>query len=212
MCTRFFIEEINEEILSITRSVENSFLADRFRSVLAKPVRVSGEFRPADIAPVIAQNRHGKKKVFPMLWGYTFPNIPHPVVNARVETAGRKPAFQEDWQKHRCIIPASWYFEWAHYPMPDGKTKTGEKYAIQPVGQTSTLLAGLYRFENDLPVFTVLTRKPEGKLAELHDRMPLILPEDAAEDWICPERDPVQIASSALTEMFLERVDGQMTL
>ena len=147
-----------------------------------------------------------------MLWGYTFPKIKHPVVNARIETAGAKPAFKEDWRSHRCIIPASWYFEWKHYPMPDGKTKTGEKYAIQPVGRTMTLLAGLYRFEKELPVFTVLTRAPEGEVTEIHDRMPVILPEDAAEEWVCPNRNPKQIASASLTEMFLERVDGQIEI
>ena len=36
------------------------------------------------------------------------------LLNARSETAAEKPAFREDWRRHRCIVPATYYFEWEH--------------------------------------------------------------------------------------------------
>ncbi len=100
-----------------------------------------------------------------MKWGFTLPGSKQPLVNARVETAADKPTFSESWRWHRCIIPASWYYEWQHYKTDDGKNKTGDKYLIQPKDSSATWLGGLYRIEDDLPVFTVLTKAPTEELA-----------------------------------------------
>ena len=46
-------------------------------------------------------------------------------------------------------------------------------------------MAGLYRIEHETePVFTILTREPALNIAFIHDRMPVILPEDATCDWL----------------------------
>ena len=68
-----------------------------------------------------------------------------------------------------------------------------------------TYLAGLYRIEEErglrYPVFTVLTREPGEILSKIHNRMPVILPEDAISDWIKPDADPGRIVSEALADM-----------
>lgn len=61
---------------------------------------------------------------------FNYPNHDSTVFNARVESAKNKPTFKDAWKSHRCIIPASYYFEWEHFKSPDGKTKIGDKYAI----------------------------------------------------------------------------------
>ena len=99
----------------------------------------------------------------------------------------------------------TYYFEWEHFKSPDGKTKTGDRYAIQPVEADMTWLCGLYRMENDLPVFVVLTREPSAELASIHDRMPLILPEDKLDEWITHTTQPESLLSHALTEMIIEK-------
>lgn len=128
------------------------------------------------------------------------------IVNARLETASEKPTFREAWKSHRCIVPASWYYEWEHYQTSDGKTKTGEKYLIQPRGATVTWLCGLYRIEGELPVFTILTREPSAELRELHDRMPLMLPREAIGEWVRPDTRPETLLPYALTDMAFEKV------
>ena len=55
---------------------------------------------------------------------------------------------------------------------------------LQPKNETMTWLAGIYRMEEGLPVFTVLTREPSEGIAHIHDRMPLILPKHIIDQWI----------------------------
>ena len=146
-----------------------------------------------------------------MRWGYQIPGRSL-LVNARVETAAEKPSFRESWQIHRCIIPASWYYEWEHLIGNSGQKKTGDKFMIQPIGYTMTYLAGLYRMEEGLPVFTVLTREPSEELKQIHDRMPLIFPGDLVKEWIDPKIRPESLLPYALTEMAAVRMKDQLEL
>ena len=208
MCTRFYIDLMNDkdkEIREVIRAAEQSLLADKFRNKLSKPLVTSGEVRPTDVAAVIAPGRSKAKAVFPMKWGFTLKGIGKPLVNARVETTAIKPTFKDAWRSHRCIIPASYYFEWEHFKSPDGKAKTGDKYAIQPKGESVTWLCGLYRFEDEYPVFTVLTKEPSKELSRIHDRMPLILPENLIDDWINPDTKPETLLPMSLTNMAIEK-------
>ena len=111
-------------------------------------------------------------------------------------------------KKHRCVIPVSYYFEWKHYTDSNGNKRSGNKYAIQPRGSEVTYLAGLHRIEElrDLkyPVFAVLTRAPTDDLRQIHDRMPLILPESAVDEWISPDEEPNEVVAKAITDVVIE--------
>ncbi len=208
MCYRFYIDLMNDkekELREIIRAAEKSLLTDKFRDKLSKPLITSGEVRPTDVAAVIAPGRKRNKAVFPMKWGFSLKGSKQPLVNARVETAATKPTFKNEWLSHRCIVPASWYFEWEHFKSPAGKVNTGDRYSIQPRDASITYLCGLYRFEDEYPVFTVLTREPSDELRRIHDRMPLILPENLINDWIRPDSKPEELISYALTDMIYEK-------
>ena len=208
MCTRFHIEREIPELREIMEQSAKTALATRFRDKYARPVLTYDEIRPTDVVPVIAPDSKGNRAVFPMKWGYTLPNSNKPLVNARVESAATKPTFSESWSRRRCIIPASHYYEWKHFRSSDGKLRTGNKFLIQPKEATITWLCGLYRFEDDLPVFTILTREPSEELAQIHDRMPLILPTDRIDDWINPFSQPDSLLPCALTDMVIEKADA----
>jgi putative SOS response-associated peptidase YedK len=215
MCTRFFIENDAPELKDIIAAATGSSLANKFITTHGRPIVTSGEVRPTDIVPVIAPNQAGIQSVFPMQWGFN--NQEHHTIlfNARCETAGTKPTFKDSWKTRRCIIPCSYYFEWKHFTNPDGRTVTGDKYAIQPAGLTVTWLCGLYRIENGYPVFVVLTKEPSNQLSKIHNRMPLIMPIDRIGDWINPTSNPDSLLPYALNEMILEKVkpeNEQMSL
>ena len=157
------------------------------------------------MVPVIATSKAGKETVFPMVWGFTIPRTKNPVVNARVETAKDRDLFRDSWKLRRCVIPCSWYFEWEHLHGSDGKTRTGDKYMIHPKDSAMTWLCGLYRIEEGLPVFVVLTREPSEEIRFIHDRMPLILPERYIADWIRPDTRPGDLLGEVLTDMAFEK-------
>ena len=110
MCTRFYVEPDTEEIREIIAEVQRSQLSGKYIKA-GNAIITSGEIRPTNVVPVIAPNRNGHRAAFPMKWGFQIPGRSL-IVNARTETAAEKPTFREAWEKRRCIIPASWYFEW----------------------------------------------------------------------------------------------------
>ncbi len=185
--------------------VRTSQLSGRFLKA-GGTLLLSGEIHPTDVAAVLAPDRAGKRSGFPMRWGFSLPGRSL-IVNARVETAAQRPAFREAWRRHRCAIPASWYYEWEHLTDQNGRRKVGTKYIIQPRNASMTWLAGIYRIEEGLPVFVVLTREPAENLRRIHDRMPLILPREAVDAWIDPGVNPEEILPHAVTDMVAERAD-----
>ena len=208
MCTRFYAD-IDKELKPYIDEAQQASFAQQMMISLSRPITVSGEIRPTDIAAVIAPSRNRQRAVFPMQWGFSISGMKTPIVNARIESAAEKPTFRDSWYRRRCVIPASWYYEWQHYKTPDGRRKTGDKYAIQPKDSDITWLAGLYRFEElngfKYPVFVVLTREPSEAVSGIHDRMPVILPQSAVGEWIAPNGNPDDIVKSAITDLVLEK-------
>ena len=201
MCCRYYME-LSPELRPIVEEMNRSPLARKFLERTA--VLSSGEIRPTNVAPAIASNRNGERAVFPMKWGFTVPGRPL-LINARAETAAEKPIFREAWQAHRCIVPASWYFEWEHLVRNDGKKETGDKYLIQPRGTAVAWMCGLYRIEEGLPAFVILTRGADESVRFIHDRMPLMLPEDKVGEWIRPDADAGKLLAFAQKDMVFEK-------
>lgn len=211
MCTRFYVEPAYYAPI-ITRA-QKLKLADDMMRHLGKPLTMSGEMRPTDVTAVLAPNKEGRVAVFPMIWGFSHEATDAPIVNCRLETASQKEMWKDSWFRRRCVIPCSWYFEWEHFRSPDGKrSKVGDKYLIQPKDSHTTMLAGLYRFEErnglQVPVFSVLTRDAIGKLRGIHDRMPLMINKDDVEDWIKPNGSPGDISKRAITNVVIEKATG----
>ena len=205
MCCRYYILPKGVEWDPIREGVERSALLPRFRAIGAEPV-TEGELRPTDVAPVLAADRQGGARIFPMRWGFAMQGRA-PLINARTETAAEKPAFREAWAAHRCAVPASWYYEWKHDANPDTGKLRKTKYAIRPREEGLTWLCGLYRIENGLPAFVILTREPSPDAAFVHDRMPLILPRQAVSDWIRPDADPRALLPRAVTALRVEKAE-----
>ena len=203
MCGRYFIDD-SPELRPIIEAMNRSPLASLFRQNAELVSR--GEIRPTDTAPVIASSRSGNRAVFPMKWGFTGKTL---LINAKTETAAVKPTFRDAWASHRCIVPASGYYEWEHLTAKDGKRKTGGKYALWPRGASVTWLCGLYRIEQGLPCYVILTREPCEGIRFLHDRMPLMLPDGYVDEWIRPDRDPAEVIKAAQTDIQYQKVSGR---
>ena len=137
----------------------------------------TGEIFPSDTVPVIANSKSMQPSPFAMPWGFTMPDGKL-IINARSETAAEKPMFRDGMQQRRCLLPASHYFEW------EKRQREKIKYAIKPSGSDMLFMAGLYRIEGNKARFTILTRTPADNISFIHDRMPVILPKEAMNDWL----------------------------
>ncbi len=214
MCMSLRIEP--REMAELISKVRKMSLAWNMSVNLGKSLKMSGDLYPADIVPVLAPNKYGHMAVFPMMWGFTHKSTSKPLVNCRVETADTKALWKDSWYRRRCVIPASWYYEWG-YPMSevDGRSMLEHrnikkvKYAIQTEGSDITYIAGLYRYEEhggmQVPMFSILTREATGTVKDIHDRMPLILAREKILDWIRPDGDPGSISETALSNMVFEK-------
>jgi putative SOS response-associated peptidase YedK len=114
-------------------------------------------------------------------------------INAKAETLEQRATFREAFLRRRCVIPADGFYEWT------GPKAKRQPLWIHPRAGGLMLFAGLYESwypERDRPevTFTIVTCAANAAIAEIHDRMPVVLDERAAEDWMNPqERDPLSL-------------------
>jgi putative SOS response-associated peptidase YedK len=106
------------------------------------------------------------------------PKIGFMMINARAETAASKPAFQKPLRRKRCLIPADGFYEW----QTTARGKQPMRIALKSRALFS--MAGLYETwispdGTKINSCTILTTTPNELVAQIHDRMPVILrPED----------------------------------
>lgn len=116
---------------------------------------------------------------------------PYPTFNARSESVTDTASFTGAVASQRALIPVTGYFEWR----TEGTTKT--PYFIHSDDGLPLALAGLYSWWRNpamaaddparwVLTATILTAQAEGPLAEIHDRIPVILPEEWWDHWLDP--------------------------
>jgi putative SOS response-associated peptidase YedK len=121
--------------------------------------------------------------LIPAWWGKPLKEFKLATFNARAETVAEKPMFRSAFKNSRCLIPASGYYEWR--ATPDGKQPF---YFTRRDGEVMTI-AGLWSgwVENasgeTLKSCTMLITDPNKFVAEVHDRMPVILSAKNLELW-----------------------------
>lgn len=123
------------------------------------------------------------------------------MINARSETAAEKPAFRRALAARRCLLPADGWYEWQRRAATKDHKASKQPYLTRYADGKSLAMAGLWEFwkpkdgellekyPHGLVTATVLTTEAVGPLAQVHDRMPLVLPADAWAAWLDPDTD-----------------------
>ncbi len=160
------------------------------------------------------------------------PSIGNRMINGRVETAGSAPSFRAAFEKRRCLIPASGYYEWK---APEGSHGGGSGGSGGSTGSSrprkipyyfrrrdGLLLAigGLWEVWHGtdgevLRTCTILTTDANGTNAPIHDRMPLIVPGRRWEEWLAPSPLAVEARAEVLAPvpddlLVVERVSDRV--
>ncbi len=176
MCGRYYIdnEEENVRVRAILAELEKR------RLPMHDQVRV-GEIFPSQIVPVIVREPGYGVTVRPMKWGFPRTGGGGLVINSRSEKADVTPMFQKAARERRCLVPASWFFEWRRI---SGR-KTKDKFAFRPDTEEPLMyMAGFYgQFLGGFAGggydgFAILTRQADGQMSPYHDRMPVILTDE----------------------------------
>jgi len=139
---------------------------------------------------------NGQRELVPLRWGLIPPwskdiKIGSRMINARAETIAEKPSFRSPFKRRRCLILADGFYEWkktgkAKQPYHIGLT-SGEPFALAGLWETWKS-EGQPRIES----CTIITTEPNELMAELHDRMPVILSSNDYEPWLSTPSDDAQ--------------------
>lgn len=166
---------------------ERKLLAeDFFIDEFTDDVVISYNTAPSQKAGVIIND--GKNRYVQFKWGLVpswakDQQIGSKLINARAETVASKPSFRKAFRARRCLVPADGFYEWKK---SDGYKVPFYIYhkSTRPLG-----LAGLWdRWKdqegNILYTFTIITTDATPGLAELHNRMPVIIPPEMRAAWL----------------------------
>lgn len=115
------------------------------------------------------------------------PAIGNRMINARSETLIEKPSFRNAFQRRRCLILADGFYEWKR---GEGKSPSIPDY-FHLADKKPFAFAGLWEFwrspqGEDLRTCTIVTCAANRLVASIHDRMPVILPLEIADQWLAP--------------------------
>lgn len=122
------------------------------------------------------------------------------LINARSDKVATSPAFRASAKGKRCLVPMDGWYEWQPNPETGKSPKT--PFFMHRGDGEMLFMAGLWSVwkpskEGDpLLSCTVITTDAVGELAQIHDRMPLILPEADWDAWLNPDAplDPELLA------------------
>ena len=143
---------------------------------------------PTQPIPVVCRDRQGARRFRLMRWGLlpafvkdpkTFPTL----INARFEDVLTKPSFRNAMRWRRCLIPADGFYEWTG---PPGRRRP---FHLRPRKPGLIAFAGLYERWRDpqggeIDTVAILTCPANRTVAELHDRMPVVVAPEHYEAWL----------------------------
>jgi len=182
MCGRFTLKTPASELAEVFGWTDALLLEPRYNI--------------APTQPVLTVRNPGTGRESAMLhWGLIpswskDPTIAARMINARGETVHEKPSFRSAFRRRRCLIPADGFYEWQK---TGGRTKQPMYITLADAGPFA--FAGLWEQwsgadGSEIESCTIITTEANELLADVHHRMPVILPEEAYDGWLKPEDRP----------------------
>ncbi len=152
---------------------------------------------PSQHVPIVRLNREGVRVLSAVRWGL----IPHwtkgkpkaQPINARAETVRTSGMFRQAFARRRCLVPADGFYEWQKL---GGKAK--QPMFVRRPGDRPFAFAGVWeRWQPEegvepVDTFAIITTRPNALMGPIHDRMPVILPEEGYASWLDREAEREQ--------------------
>ena len=186
MCGRFTLRTPPRDIAELFRLVDVPELHPRYNI--------------APTQPVAAVRQIGQDRELSLFqWGLIpswakDPRMGAQLINARAESIATKPSFRSAFRRRRCLIFADGFYEWQKT-----RAKTKQPFYIRLANDRLFAFAGLWEHWEGadsaaIESCTIITTDANDLLRPLHDRMPVILPEQEYGRWLDPQLDdPVKL-------------------
>jgi putative SOS response-associated peptidase YedK len=143
---------------------------------------------PTQSAPMVAIGKAGDRRIVLARWGlrpaWMVKDLPTgPLFNARGETIAEKPSFAKAFARKRCLIPADGFYEWQR----EGKARI--PYFVARPDRQPVAFAGIWETAPDgeggtMVSMAIVTCAAVPSFAPIHDRFPVVLPQDHWQDWL----------------------------
>jgi putative SOS response-associated peptidase YedK len=201
MCGRYVSVRSNEDLTDEFDAVDatnDEWAAGDYNVAPTKPVRivVNRPLRDADGTPAKTPTRQLRVVSWGLIPSWAKDRKTQGrMFNARAESVATTNAFRRAYAKRRRLVPADGWYEWQL--TDDGK----QPIYMTPEDGHPLAFAGLYEFWGEsgqtVTTCTIITAAAEGPLAEVHDRMPLLLPRRAWDRWLDPGvQDPADLLTA----------------
>lgn len=182
-------------------SLARAFRVDRVQLPLPLPGWPEGQSErfPGQVGLIVAVRRSadgdGEERVLgPARFGLVPPSASgaarnDKLYNARSETVHQRPLFRGAFERRRCLVPVTAFYEWQRI---SGKSA---RVAFALEGHAPLALAGIWqpyeRPDGTKAVsFAILTTEPNALVAPIHNRMPVVLGPEAQALWLSRTADP----------------------
>lgn len=177
MCGRFTLNATPEQLTELFELPAEPMIAPRYNIAPTQPVAIVR----LDAQSKAREWTHVQWGLIPS-WAKD-PSLGAKMINARAETVAEKPAFRAAFKRRRCLVPATGFYEWQKLgsrKQPHLITRQdGQPFAFAGLWETWQSGDG-----SVLETCTILTTDPNELMAQIHNRMPVILaPEDFAQ-WL----------------------------
>lgn len=186
-------------------------LTGQVRLIMDADIRFPSHFNiaPSSTNPVIVpapDGNHLRMMEWGLIphWAKDIRTMPRPA-NARAESLAEKPMFRGLLAHHRCVVPASGFYEW--------RTEGTRKLPFYFHRKDDALLtfAGLYdswQAPSGEPrqTYTIITTAANELMAPIHDRMPAILTDEGEQRWLSGD----VLSSVAMKEILVPYASDRM--
>ncbi len=160
MCSRYqFYDQKNRYIKKIIEIANQKFDQLSFEI---------GEIFPSNKTVVLILKDDQLEPVI-MRWGFYRNYSRQLTINARRENLMKY--FKDDYSARRCVVCCTGFYEW------DADKK---KHYISNSTQEPLFLASIYRKEEDMDHYCIITKEASDDLKTIHDRMPIVMDETLA--------------------------------
>jgi putative SOS response-associated peptidase YedK len=196
MCGRYLLRadpRLLERAFGITEFSETPRdLAPRFNVAPTQSVAIVRNKPGRELTIIRRADGSAERELASVRWGLIpawakDPSIGNKMINARAEGASDKPSFRAAFKARRCVVPASGFYEWKRQGRGPKQPYLIQRKDEEPIG-----FAGLWERWHDrvsgevVETCTIITCEPNELMAELHDRMPVILDPEDYDRWLDP--------------------------